>query len=54
MNPYKKVDTLDCVNGYMSDYHDIQYTEDGGYILMAYAKQVIDIPETYLLTRLAF
>ena len=42
----QEVDTLDCANGYMADYHDIQYTEDDGYILMAYAKQVIDIPET--------
>ena len=40
----QEVDTLDCANGYMADYHDIQYTEDDGYILMAYAKQVTDIP----------
>ena len=50
MNSYMhEVDTLNCVNGYLADYHDIQYTEDDGYILMAYAKQVIDIPETSLI-----
>jgi len=42
----QEVDTLYCVNGYSPDYHDIQYTETGGYILQAYSKQVIDIPQT--------
>ena len=42
----QEIDTLDCVNGYTPDYHDIQYTESGGYLLQAYAKEVIDIPQT--------
>ena len=41
-----EVDTLECVNGFDADYHDIQYTQDGGYILQAYGKQVIDLPQT--------
>ena len=41
-----EVDTLSCVNGYEADYHDIQYTSDGGYILQAYGKQEIDLPQT--------
>ena len=42
----QEVDTLNCANGYVPDYHDIQYTESGGYILQAYAKEEIDIPQT--------
>ena len=42
----QEIDTLDCVNGYIPDYHDIQYTDSGGYILQAYATEAIDIPET--------
>ena len=41
-----EVDTLGCTNGYEADYHDIQYTQDGGYILQAYGKQEIDLPQT--------
>ena len=41
-----EIDTLECVNGFEADYHDIQYTQDGGYILQAYAKQEIDMPQT--------
>jgi len=41
-----EIDTLACVNNYKADYHDIQATEQGGYILQAYAKQEIDMPET--------
>ena len=41
-----EVDTLECVNGFEADYHDIQYTEEGGYILQAYGKQEIDLPQT--------
>ena len=41
-----EVDTLSCVNGLEADYHDIQYTETGGYILQAYAKEEIDLPQT--------
>lgn len=32
----KEVDTLNCVNGYKADYHDIQLLQNGGYILQAY------------------
>ena len=41
-----EVDTLSCVNGLEADYHDIQYTQNGGYILQAYTKQEIDLPQT--------
>jgi len=41
-----EVDTLECANGLQADYHDIQFTEGGGYILQAYAKQEIDMPQT--------
>ena len=41
-----EVDTLYCANHYKADYHDIQFTETGGYILQAYAKQEIDMPQT--------
>ena len=41
-----EVDTLSCVNGFEADYHDIQYTDTGGYILQSYAKQEIDLPQT--------
>ncbi|MBV66729.1 MAG: hypothetical protein CMG26_00065, partial [Candidatus Marinimicrobia bacterium] len=41
-----EVDTLACANNYKADYHDIQATNEGGYILQAYAKQEIDIPQT--------
>ncbi len=41
-----EIDTLECVNNYKADYHDIQATQEGGYILQAYAKQEIDMPET--------
>lgn len=41
-----EVDTLECVNDLEADYHDIQYTDTGGYILQAYGKQEIDLPQT--------
>jgi hypothetical protein len=41
-----EVDTLSCVNGFEADYHDIQYTDSGGYILQAYGKEGVDIPQT--------
>ena len=44
-----EVDTLSCVNGFEADYHDIQYTDSGGYILQAYGKEEIDIPQTEVL-----
>lgn len=42
----REVDTLSCVNHFDADYHDIQYTEDNGYLLQAYAKAEVDIPQT--------
>ena len=42
----QEVDTLECVNDYQADYHDIQYTSSGGYLLQSYAKQIIDLPQT--------
>ena len=42
----QEVDTLECLHGYDLDYHDIQYTDTGGYILQAYGKEAIDIPQT--------
>ena len=41
-----EVDTLECANGYKADYHDIQYTASGGYLLQAYAREEIDLPQT--------
>ena len=41
-----EVDTLSCVNDFEADYHDMQYTDSNGYILMAYAKEQIDMPQT--------
>ena len=47
MNSYmQETDTLECVNGFNADYHDIQFTQSGGYILQAYAKKEIDLPQT--------
>ena len=34
LNEYmNETDTLECVNGYDADYHDIQLLENGGYLL---------------------
>ena len=41
----QEVDTLSFA-GYKADSHDIQYVDNGGYILQAYAKEQIDIPQT--------
>jgi len=45
-NDMQEIDTLECVNGFNADYHDIQFTQSGGYILQAYAKKEIDLPQT--------
>jgi len=45
----REVDTLSCVNGHQADFHDIQYTESGGYLLQSYAKEMIDLPQTEVL-----
>jgi hypothetical protein len=42
----REVDTLSCANNFEADYHDIQFTESGGYLLQAYAKAQVDIPQT--------
>ena len=42
----REIDTLSCANNFEADYHDIQYTEDNGYLLQAYAKAEVDIPLT--------
>jgi hypothetical protein len=41
-----EADTLACANELQADYHDIQYTDSGGYIIQAYGKAELDIPET--------
>ena len=41
-----EIDTLTCVNGFSADYHDIQYPQSGGYILQAYGRKEIDLPQT--------
>ena len=41
-----EVDTLASSGDFEADYHDIQYTQSGGYILQAYGKQEIDLPQT--------
>lgn len=41
----KEVDTLNCVNGYKADYHDIQLLQNGGYILQAYDSISVNMSE---------
>ena len=37
LNEYmNETDTLECVNGYDADFHDIQLLANGGYLLQAY------------------
>ena len=31
-----EIDTLECINGYTADYHDMIVLPNGGYILQAY------------------
>ena len=42
----REVDTLECINGYKADNHDIYYLNDGGYILQAYSMEEADVIET--------
>ncbi len=42
----QELSTLQCVNGYEVDNHDIQYLENDGYILQAYGKEEVNIPQT--------
>ena len=42
----QEIKTFECINGYETDNHDIYYLNNGGYILQAYHKEAIDIPQT--------
>ena len=42
----QEINTLYFANDYEADNHDIQYLENGGYILQAYGKEEVDIPQT--------
>jgi len=46
LNEYmNETDTLECVNGYDADYHDIQLLENGGYFLQAYDSISVNMSE---------
>ncbi len=46
LNEYmNETDTLECVNGYDADYHDIQLLENGGYLLQAYDSIYVDMSQ---------
>ena len=46
LNEYMiETDTLECVNGYKADYHDIHLLTDGGYILQAYDSISVDMSQ---------
>jgi len=46
LNEYmNETDTLECVNGYDADYHDIQLLENGGYLLQAYDSISVNMSE---------
>ncbi len=38
-----EVDTLECINGYSADYHDIQLLSNGNYIIQAYDSRFVDM-----------
>ena len=38
-----EIDTLECVNGYKADYHDMIILPSGGYILQAYDSIIVDM-----------
>ena len=40
-----ETDTLNCINGYKADYHDIILTTNGGYILQAYDSIYVNMSE---------
>ncbi|MFL2983226.1 MAG: aryl-sulfate sulfotransferase [Candidatus Neomarinimicrobiota bacterium] len=40
-----EVDTLRCVNGYYTDFHDIHLLPNGGYILQAYDSMSVDLSQ---------
>jgi len=46
LNEYmNETDTLECVNGYDADYHDIQLLENGCYLLQAYDSISVNMSE---------
>ena len=46
LNEYmNEIDTLECVNGYDADYHDIQLLANGGYLLQAYDSIYVDMSQ---------
>ena len=46
LNEYmNETDTLECVNGYDADYHDIQLLANGGYLLQTYDSIYVDMSQ---------
>ena len=46
LNEYmNETDTLECVNGYDADFHDILLLENGGYLLQAYDSIYVDMSQ---------
>ena len=46
LNEYmNETDTLECVNGYLADFHDIQFLENGGYLLQTYDSIYVDMSQ---------
>jgi len=46
LNEYMvKTDTLECVNGYLADFHDIQLLANGGYLLQTYDSIYVDMSQ---------
>jgi len=46
LNEYmNETDTLECVNGYDADFHDIQFLENGGYLLQTYDSIYVDMSQ---------
>ena len=46
LNEYMvETDTLECVNGYLADFHDIQLLANGGYLLQTYDSIYVDMSQ---------
>jgi len=46
LNEYmNETDTLECVNGYLADFHDIQFLANGGYLLQTYDSIYVDMSQ---------
>ena len=46
LNEYMvETDTLECVNGYLADFHDIQFLANGGYLLQTYDSIYVDMSQ---------